>query len=327
MRLWQTYHSVTPHFISRIAETAAMQRLKDVGMNCGCEYTSFPLFTGLEPYSRFDHSVGCGLIVWHFTDDVKQSVAALLHDIASPTFAHVVDFMNGDHERQESTENLTREFIASSQELQDCLQELELTTDDVADYHRYPVADNDTPRLSADRLEYTLGNVVNFGICSREQVARWYDDLIVGRNEDDVEELMFRHKATAKEFGFATLKTSSIYVSDEDRYAMQMLALLIQKHIGRGVLTVPDLYTTETEVIRLLNSDHQAQADWQRFCSLRTMSPQNAPYSKPLAIPAKKRHINPCVLNLGRLTAISEPFNQSLKGFLAQDFITPISGE
>ena len=30
--------------------------------------------------------------------------------------------------------------------------------DEVADYHIYPIADNDTPMLSADRLEYTLSN-------------------------------------------------------------------------------------------------------------------------------------------------------------------------
>ena len=28
--------------------------------------------------------------------------------------------------------------------------------DEVSDYHIYPIADNDTPRLSADRFEYTL---------------------------------------------------------------------------------------------------------------------------------------------------------------------------
>lgn len=316
-----------PDFISRIAETYAMQRLNDIGMNCGCEYTNFPLFADLEKYSRLDHSVGCGLIVWHFTNDVKQSVAALLHDIASPAFAHVVDFMNGDHERQESTESMTSEFIDSSRELQDCLKKLELTTDDVADYHRYPIADNDTPRLSTDRLEYTLGNVVNYGICDQAQVARWYDNLVVGRNEDDIEELMFRNKDIAEEFGFASLRTSSVYISDEDRYAMQMLALLIQKNIGRGVLTVNDLYSTETEVIRLLSSDIQAQADWQQFCSLHTMSPKINPYSEPIAIPAKKRHIDPYVNNQGRLSAISKSYNQSLRRFLLQNFDRPIFGE
>ncbi|MFR5131592.1 MAG: hypothetical protein ACLTDP_02610 [Terrisporobacter sp.] len=47
--------------------------------------------------------MGVALIIWHFTKDIKQSIAGLLHDISSPAFAHVIDFLNGDHENQEST--------------------------------------------------------------------------------------------------------------------------------------------------------------------------------------------------------------------------------
>ena len=89
---WSLYHPEIPEFLRRLAETPPMARLRQVGMNCGCEYTSFPHFAGWAPYSRFDHSVGVGLIVWHFTGDLRQSAAGLLHDAATPAFAHVVDF-------------------------------------------------------------------------------------------------------------------------------------------------------------------------------------------------------------------------------------------
>lgn len=49
-------------------------------------------------------------------------------------------------------------MIASSPELMALLDKSGLTLDDVDDYHRYPIADNDSPRLSADHSEYTLGN-------------------------------------------------------------------------------------------------------------------------------------------------------------------------
>ena len=157
---WSLYHPEIPEFLRRLAETPPMARLRQVGMNCGCEYTSFPHFAGWAPYSRFDHSVGVGLIVWHFTGDLRQSAAGLLHDAATPAFAHVVDFLHGDHLHQESTEARTAELIETSPELQALLKEYGLTTEDVADYHRYPIADNDSPQLSADRLEYTLGDLL-----------------------------------------------------------------------------------------------------------------------------------------------------------------------
>ena len=110
-----------------------MQRLRQVGMNCGCEYTAFPRFAGWPPYSRFDHSVGVGLIVWHFTGDLRQSAAGLLHDVATPVFAHTVDFLNGDHLRQESTEARTAELIAASPELRALLARHGLAPEDVSD--------------------------------------------------------------------------------------------------------------------------------------------------------------------------------------------------
>ena len=83
---WSLYHPEIPEFLRRLAETPPMARLRQVGMNCGCEYTAFPQFSGWAPYSRFDHSLGVALIVWHFTGDVRQSAAGLLHDAAPPAF-------------------------------------------------------------------------------------------------------------------------------------------------------------------------------------------------------------------------------------------------
>ena len=88
---YSMYHPEIPEFIHAFAETSAVRRLMGVGMNCGCEYTSFSRFEGLDAYSRYDHSLGVALIIWHFTHDIAQSVAGLFHDVATPVFAHVVD--------------------------------------------------------------------------------------------------------------------------------------------------------------------------------------------------------------------------------------------
>lgn len=326
MNLWNIYHSEMPGFIREMAETDPMQRLDAVGMNCGCEYTNFPIFRNIEPYSRYEHSIGVGLIVWHYTGDVQQSVAALLHDIATPVFSHVVDFMNGDHVRQESTESQTTAMIASSPALQECLRRHGLQTCDVDDYHRFPVADNDTPRLSADRLEYTLGNVVNYGAGTRETVVTWYNNLMVGYNEEGKEELMFNDLQIAEAFSLAAIQMSRIYISDEDRFSMQMLAELMAKHIRRGVLSEADLYTTEPQVIGLLLRDPEAAADWHRY---RTYHKMVTPDGQGAVhrILAKKRYIDPFVQGLGRVSALSPAFAEKLEEFLAISFEVPVMGE
>ena len=127
--LWDIYNDGFPDFLAELLEAEELQRLKKVGMHCGCEYSSFPLFRFSSPYTRWIHSVGAGLIVWHFTFDVKQSIAGLLHDIATPVFAHVVDFMKGDHLKQESTEEYTRKLIEESEGIQKVLHKYGLSTD------------------------------------------------------------------------------------------------------------------------------------------------------------------------------------------------------
>ena len=156
--LWRIYEPDMPQFISQLAETNPMQRLKQVGMNCGCEYVALHSKDMCRRYTRFEHSIGVALIIWHFTHHPQQAVAGLFHDISTPAFAHVVDFLNGDHLTQESTEQPTFDMIDQSPEIQTILGDLGLSTADVSNYHLFPIADNSSPQLSADRLEYTLGN-------------------------------------------------------------------------------------------------------------------------------------------------------------------------
>lgn len=318
MRHYTLYHHEIPPFLAECAAAPCVQRLKGVGMNCGCEYTSFPRFSGLRPYSRYDHSLGVALIVWHFTGDQKQAIAGLLHDVATPVFAHVVDFLRGDYLAQESTEDGTTAIIAASETLKACLRAQGLTTGDVCDYHRYPIADNDSPRLSADRLEYTLGNCLNYGIRTEAQVRAFYEDLTVGVGEDGLDELAFRTTALARDFTAAALVCSEIYVSDEDRYAMQMLSELLRFALTRGVLKEPDLYRDEPTVIGALCSDAKTAARWQAYCAYRAVRTAEQPGAQGdwRQIFAKKRCIDPLIAGRGRVSACVPELGDAIRSFL-----------
>ena len=308
-----------PPFMRPFLNAPEMTRLRGVGMNCGCEYTSFPLFKGLPPYSRYRHSLGAALIVWRFTGDRRQSLAALFHDIATPVFAHVVDFLRGDHLRQEATEDGTEEILRRSAAITAALGDLKLTVEDVKDYHLYPVADNPSPRLSADRLEYTLGNLTGYGFASYEKARAFYEDLTVTENECGQPEIAFRHRDTAQAFAFGALRCSKVYVSPEDRYAMQRLSEILGAALEAGVLTEEDLYRTEADVIRLLKADPAAGAVWERFTKLSEMiCDDSAPAKERRVVPAKKRCIDPLVEGMGRVSALDDTFKREMDLFLAE---------
>lgn len=321
-RLWSVYHKEIPTFLREFAATTPMRRLMDVGMNCGCEYTAFPRFAGLRPYSRFHHSMGTALIVWHFTQSMEQSLAALFHDVTTPVFAHVVDFLNGDHLRQESTEAGVAECLAASGEVCALLEKYGIPLDAVVDYHRYPIADNDSPALSADRLEYTMGNLLNYRFASLEEIAEMYDDLTVGTDETGAPELVFQTAQTASKFARLALKNSHVYVADEDRFAMEALALLLRQALKRGVLTAANLMTTEPQVIAKLETDEVCAAAWRQF---RGYSKILRSETKPkdgfwVQVDAKKRWIDPLAAERGRVSGWGAAAREEMEAFQQLDF-------
>lgn len=325
MDIYQIYHANIPDFIKELSDAPEMQRLKGIGMDCGCEYTKFPAYQNLTPYSRFDHSIGVALIVWHFTNNITQSIAGLFHDISSPTFSHTVDFMHKDYTKQESTENGTEEIINSSTYIQSKLQKYGIRTEEVCDYHIYPIADNDKPKLSADRLEYTLNNMIRYLHKPQNEVKSFYDDLFVSKNESGIDELVFKTEKIAEQFSILALETCKIYVLDEDRFSMESLAILMRDALQRGVLSMPDLNTTEPEIIAKIKNDQKLRQKWNWFCSLHIIQKS---YEKPpkeeeeewINITAKKRYIDPIVFPLKRVSAISPPFQAALEDFKKKSF-------
>ncbi|MBE6023450.1 MAG: hypothetical protein E7231_09485 [Cellulosilyticum sp.] len=311
------YHKEVPEFLIPFLNTIQMQRLKHIGMNCGCEYTDFPLFRNLQKYSRFQHSLGTALIVWHFTSDTIQTLAALFHDIATPTFAHTIDFLHNDYMLQEFTENATEKIISDSFEISQLLNTMNISIDAVKDYHMYPIADNNSPRISADRLEYTMGNLWRYGFSDYNTIKQYYDNLIVGEAEDGQPELCFQDRTIAQQFAKDALRCSKVYISDEDRYAMQILSELLEVAIQRGVLIESDFMLSEKEIIDKLENDKSLNISWRNFRNLYDMVyDETAPIECRRTIKTKKRYIDPLVFGNGRISEMDYAFKEMLEDFL-----------
>ncbi|MGN0190555.1 MAG: HD domain-containing protein [Candidatus Cryptobacteroides sp.] len=313
------YSSRLPDIIAELSRTEPMLRIGKVGMNCGCEYTSFPMFRNLAAYSRLEHSTGVASIVWEHTQDIVQTIAGLFHDIATPVFAHVIDFMNGDYMRQESTESRTRELIEDSPELMSILSKAGIAAEDVSDYHRFPIADNDSPKLSADRLEYTLGNMVNFGFASSGTAQRLYDDIFAGVNEYGEPELVFHHAGLARQFAVLSLQCSEIYTSDADRYSMQMLSELVKSAIEAGVLQKDDLYSDEPEVISKLCSCPEFYSRWSSYCRMESIFHPEKDTPDSRILDAKRRCIDPYTDGQARTSQMFPDYKAALDHYRTKD--------
>ena len=241
-----------PEWIQEYVETPILQKQKYISTTCGTIYSD--LFENQRFYSSLDHAIGVALVVWHFTHDKKQTLAGLFHDIATPVFKHCVDFMNGDHLMQESTEDLTTEMIAGSPEIGRLLKRDGILISEVDNYHLYPIADNNTPKLSADRLEYSLANMFfAYGVADLVEIREIYADIVVQLDENGVKELGFQTKKIARKFVKLTSQLSIFYREDRTRYSMQLIADILKKMSESGRISVADLYQMkESEVINLI---------------------------------------------------------------------------
>ena len=202
------------------------------------------------------------------------SLAGLFHDISTPVFKHCVDFLNGDYLTQESTEDLTTEFIKRSDDIMKLLRRDGIELEEVNDYHIYPIADNDTPQLSADRLEYTLSNALfTYKLMSLDEIVEIYNDIEVQKNEFGIEELSFKTKAIARKFVRLASKFSMMYRNGRNVYSLQFMADLLKRMCDDDLLSVKQLYELkESEVIEIIRSSKYASVfeKWARAKRVKT---------------------------------------------------------
>ena len=308
-----------PEWLNEYIDTKELLSQQYISITCGTIYSN--LFESDFFFSSLDHAVAVALIVWHFTHDKKQTLSGLFHDIATPAFKHCVDFLNGDYMNQESTEDLTTEIIKNSKEIMSLLKRDNIEVSEIDNYHLYPIADNDTPKLSADRLEYSLSNALfTYKLLDLQSIKEIYDDIEIQNNEENEIEIGFKNKKIARNFVKITSRLSIIYREDRTRYSMQFIADILKKLSDEGKITKKDLYELkESDVINIIESSKYKNIFnmWKNAKKVKSSKekPENVYY---VHHGAKVRYIDP-LFNGKRLSKCCKIANKMIEDNLAYD--------
>lgn len=308
-----------PEWLEEYINTKELLHQQYISVTCGTIYTD--LFENNYFFSSLDHSIAVALIIWHFTHDKKQTLAGLFHDISTPVFKHCVDFLNGDYITQESTEDLTTETISNSKEIMKLLKRDKIQLCYINDYHKYPIADNDTPQLSSDRLEYSLSNaLLVYNLLDLEQIKEIYSDIEIQINERNIQELGFKTKKIARKFVKITSRLSVIYREDRTRYSMQFLADILKKLNEEKLISKNDLYSLkEADIIEIIQSSKYCNIfnKWRKAEKIHTLEaePQDVYF---INHGAKIRYIDPLV-NGHRISSICKVAKQMIETNLSYD--------
>ena len=283
-----------PSFLKKFLDCPSLVRLKKVCYFCGMDYASSFVYNFLDRVSRYDHSLSVALITWRLTKDKRATLAGLFHDVATPCFSHVIDYMNKDYDRQESTEEKTGEIIINDSYLLSCLEEDGILVDDIVDFKKYSIVDLDRPMLCADRLDgVVLTGLMWTKSININDVRKIIYDMVKVINEDGNEEIGLK----SMEVSLLILKTSQlidIYChSNEDNYMMELLANITRRAINLNLVSYDELFVLDEDEL-FLRFDRSGDMELLKDIDLfRNISLDEIP--KIDMPPTKIRTLNPLV--------------------------------
>ncbi len=315
-----------PDFLIPYIKLPLLQRLKGIGLLCGTDWT--PLYKNRFYYSRLDHSIGVALIIYHFTKSKAQTISGLLHDVSTPVFSHVTDFRKGDALTQTKTETQNTYIINSDKELLKLLTKDKIDVEEVSDYHKYPVADNEIPCLSSDRLEYMFpSGMALHGSWTLDEIRKIYSDISILKNEQKIDELGFLSVSCAEQYCYKFCMTSHVLQLNENKLTLNLLGRIMNLAVEYNLLKEKEfMLFSEAEIIKKLSEYEQNNKDelaklFRTFKNMKkiehTENEIEGHYCINLKV--KQRYINPLVKtksgNVKRLSEISETGKKIIDDF------------
>ena len=103
---------VTEPVLLELLKTPALERLKhidQVGFFDG-------FFKGGTSYTRYEHSVGCLMLLRRFNASLEEQIAGLIHDVSHSAFSHCIDYVleEGSQTEHSHQDNIFEEYVHST---------------------------------------------------------------------------------------------------------------------------------------------------------------------------------------------------------------------
>jgi HD superfamily phosphohydrolase len=164
-------HTITEPVLIELLQSPELSRLKGV-----CQHGVTGLLGFGPKVTRFEHSVGAFLLVRKVGASVEEQVAALLHDISHTSLSHVVDYALSQPGEDSYHEVHKSRYLKTTQ-LPQILTRHGFGDLKALDEELFPLVEQPSPHLCADRLDYSLRDSLAFGKFSLEKIHQVFDSL------------------------------------------------------------------------------------------------------------------------------------------------------
>ncbi len=294
-----------------LMETAALQRLKGV-----LQHGISGLIGVTSPITRFDHSVGVMILVRRLGASVEEQIAALLHDVSHTAFSHVIDYVFDGHDSQ-SYHDEKKEGFVSGTDIPVALARFGYDWRDFLDEERFPLLEQPSPRLCADRLDYFLRDSGPLGLATETDIEFALASLVVGNGRIATTNLQ-----AAQWLGYTFIAADDASWANFNEVGLyEMTARAIKTGFRVGAITQEDIWGTDD----LLWAKMWAHPDPQLQAQLALIVPETRftwdAKNPTFRVSTKLRAIDPDVMvdgELRPLSTIDPQFDQHRQAYLTR---------
>lgn len=232
-----------------LLDTAVLQRLQGI-----MQHGISGLIGVTTPITRYEHSVGAMLLVRRLGGSLVEQMAALLHDASHTAFSHVIDYVVDGHDAQSYHDEIKEAYLAQT-ELPGLLAAYGYDWRHFLDEMAFPLLEQPSPRLCADRLDYFLRDAVGLGLADEKQVQYALDSLVVADGRIAVNNLeaarwLAYTYIQADDASWANFREVGLY---------EVTAQAIRRALAIGVLTEADFFLTDEPFWQKLQAGQDAE--------------------------------------------------------------------
>ncbi|WP_077613907.1 HD domain-containing protein [Caenibacillus caldisaponilyticus] len=221
-----------------------VQRLKGIHQG-GASY----LINEKWNVTRYEHSVGVMLLIRKLGGSLEEQIAGLLHDISHTAFSHVIDFVF-ENKAEDFHEKIYHRVVGDS-EIPGILEKYGYHYEEIlSDLSKWTLLDQPAPELCADRVDYTLRDMVQYGWISLEEAKCFLEHLTVMNGR------MYPKDVEAAEWFVKTYYKEVIdfFMNPLNVYGYHALAKTLKTALAKNVIDFNDLLGTDESVMNILDS-------------------------------------------------------------------------
>jgi HD superfamily phosphohydrolase len=260
--------------------------------------------------------VGTMLLVRRLDGSLEEQMAALLHDVSHTAFSHVIDYVVDGHDDQSYHEDIKEDYLAGT-ELPELLNRFGYDWRDFLQEDDYPILEQPSPRLCADRVDYFLRDARSLGLANQPEIETALKSLVIADGRIATDDLQI-----ARWLGYTYIKADDAsWANFREVGLYEVTARVILRGLETGLISEDDfLLTDEPFWDRLQASDDPNLNEWLSLVSPATRFEWDE--EKPtFRVSTKLRAIDPDVLDGGRpmpLSTLDPDFAQHKNEYLTR---------